>query len=149
MVYPIKKLGINSISLRAQSKCICIAFITKLASTIERVSSTSPTHTVIASRRTRCEKMKIPLFLILPIFASVGLAECSVHSVDCVLGTPHSDCAPDTAGHRAALEELRTKQMTESIDDARCQSYGLRYGSPSYSQCRANLDKQRVLPEGQ
>jgi hypothetical protein len=81
--------------------------------------------------------------LIVVAFAVINLSGCAAHSIDCALGTPHADCAQDTAGHQAALEEQRATQMTATIDDARCRSYG-EPGSPSYTQCRADLDKQRA-----
>jgi hypothetical protein len=81
---------------------------------------------------------------ILSVLAGIGLANCTANSVDCTLGTPHSDCAPNTFGHKAAMEELRSTQMTNNIDDARCQSYGFRPGSPEYTRCRANFDNQRM-----
>jgi hypothetical protein len=81
---------------------------------------------------------------ILAVLAGIGLANCTANSVECTLGTPHSDCAPNTYGHQAAMEELRSTRMTGNIDDARCQSYGFKPGSPEYTQCRANLDNQRM-----
>lgn len=77
-------------------------------------------------------------------FAVISLSGCNtVRSVDCALGTPHEDCAKDTAGYQAAQEEKQAKQVFETIDDARCKSYG-EPGSPKYAQCRADLDKQRA-----
>jgi hypothetical protein len=80
--------------------------------------------------------------LIVVGFAVIGLSGCTVRSVDCALGTPHEDCAKDTAGYRAEQEEQQAKQTFETIDDARCKSYG-QPGSARYAQCRADLDKQR------
>jgi hypothetical protein len=74
----------------------------------------------------------------------IGLSGCAANSIDCALGVPHSDCAKDTAGHQAALEEQQAMQITATVDDARCRSFGFETGSPSYSQCRANIDKQRL-----
>jgi hypothetical protein len=76
-------------------------------------------------------------------FAVISLSGCTIRSIDCALGTPHVDCAKDTAGYKAAQEEQQAKKVFETIDDARCKSYG-EPGSPSYAQCRADLDKHRA-----
>lgn len=82
--------------------------------------------------------------LIIVGFAVIGLSGCStVHSVDCALGTPHEDCAKDTAGYQAAQQEQQVNQVFETIDDSRCKSYGAP-GSPKYTQCRADLEKNRA-----
>ncbi len=51
---------------------------------------------------------------------------------------------------RAAMEQQQREQAEARAaaqadsDDAQCQSYGATPGSPSYIQCRMNLDNQRA-----
>ncbi len=73
-----------------------------------------------------------------------ALSGCAANVIDCTLGVPHPDCAKGTSGYQAALEEQQATQVTTTIDDARCRSFGFEPGSPRYTQCRANLDKQRL-----
>ena len=81
--------------------------------------------------------------LIVVTFAAVNLSACStIATIDCSLGTPRADCAKDTAGYQAALEERHAKELTATIDDARCSSFGAP-GSPGYARCRVEADKQR------
>ncbi len=84
-------------------------------------------------------------FIVIAIIVGAILSGCAVNSIDCALGAPHSDCAEGTAGHQANLEQQQVTQMTATIDDARCRSFGFEPDSPSYTQCRANLDRQRRL----
>jgi len=79
-------------------------------------------------------------------FVAAGMSACTIHSVDCTLGAPHADCAKDTHGYEAAQDLQRAGQTTATIDDARCRSYGFAPGSPNYSQCRADIDRQRTSP---
>jgi hypothetical protein len=88
----------------------------------------------------------VTMRFVLVLLVVVVCQSCSTRSIDCAIETPHSECAPDTEGHRAALEEMRATQMTGSIDDARCRSYGWKPGSPEYTQCRAELDNERMPP---
>ena len=82
---------------------------------------------------------------ILWLLASVGLAGCATGSVECSMETPRADCPHDTAGYRAAQEEKKTTETTVTIDDTRCRSFGFEPGSPKYTQCRFNLDKEHQL----
>jgi hypothetical protein len=41
-----------------------------------------------------------------------------------------------------AWERERAMQVSQN-DDARCQSYGLQFGTAGYAQCRQNIDSQR------
>ena len=84
--------------------------------------------------------------LVIVAIAAATLSGCTIRSIDCTLGAPHADCAKDTAGHDAAQDIQRAGQTTATIDDARCRSYGFAPGSPNYSQCRADIDKQRTSP---
>jgi hypothetical protein len=82
--------------------------------------------------------------LVIVLLAATGLSGCAIRSIDCTLGAAHADCAKDTAGHEAAQDIQRAGQTTATIDDARCRSYGFAPGSPNYSRCRADIDKQRT-----
>lgn len=46
----------------------------------------------------------------------------------------------------AQMEEIRQNglAMQAEGDDARCSSYGLRYGTAEYAQCRMSVDQQRT-----
>jgi hypothetical protein len=87
------------------------------------------------------------------LLAGVGLAACSSapgepgfagHPLDCGLGFAHSDCAPGTPGYRAANAAREAAAARDDADAARCQSFGLKYGTPEYAQCRMNIDNQRA-----
>ncbi len=91
--------------------------------------------------------------IIVLLLAGVGLAACSSapgepgfagHPLDCGLGFAHSDCAPGTPGYRAANAAGEAAAARDSADEARCQSYGLKYGTPEFAQCRMNMDNQRA-----
>jgi hypothetical protein len=85
--------------------------------------------------------------LVFVLLAAAGLSGCAINSIDCTLGAPHADCAKGTIGHEAAQDIQRAGQTTETIDDSRCRSYGFAPGSPNYSRCRADIDKQRSSPQ--
>jgi len=85
--------------------------------------------------------MRLVSFLIL--LGGIGLAGCAGHSLDCSLGTPWPDCAPDTPGYQIIQQERQAAEATAVIDDARCRSYGLKPGSPDYTKCRADIDSKR------
>lgn len=36
-----------------------------------------------------------------------------------------------------------SREEIDANDDARCSSYGLKYGTPEYAQCRMGVDQQR------
>jgi hypothetical protein len=87
------------------------------------------------------------------LLTGVGLAACSSapgepgfagHPIDCGLGFAHSDCAPGTPGYRAAIAAREAAAARDDADAARCQSFGLKYGTPEYAQCRMNIDNQRA-----
>ena len=84
--------------------------------------------------------------LVIVLLAATGLSGCTIHSIDCTLGSAHADCAKDTIGHEAAQDIQRAGQTSATIDDARCRSFGFAPGTPNYSQCRADIDKQRTSP---
>ena len=87
------------------------------------------------------------------VLACLGLASCAGtlgepgfagHPLDCGLGFAHSDCAPRTPGYRAANAAREAAAARDSADAARCQSYGLKFGTAEYAQCRMNIDNQRA-----
>ena len=80
-----------------------------------------------------------PLMLVL---ASILIAGCAGHSVDCAVGVGHSDCAPDTAGHEVVKQEQQADKSVAAIDDAKCSAY-TDPGSAAYNQCRSDFKKQR------
>lgn len=91
--------------------------------------------------------------IIVLLFVVLGLAACSSapgepgfagHPIDCGLGFAHSDCAPGTPGYRAAIAAREAAAARDDGDAARCQSFGLKYGTPEYAQCRMNIDNQRA-----
>lgn len=65
------------------------------------------------------------------ILMSLFIASCTaMHDVD-----PEKQDKATAAAAAAGLAP---------IDDARCQSFGFKPGSPSYAQCRKNLDDQHA-----
>jgi hypothetical protein len=84
--------------------------------------------------------------LVIVLLAAAAMSGCTIRSIDCTLGSPHADCAKDTLGHEAAQDVRRAEQTTVTIDDERCRSYGFAPGTPNYSRCRADIDKQRTSP---
>ena len=81
------------------------------------------------------------------------LAGCSdvwSHRPDCLVGfADGSDCAPGTTAYNQAQARQQQAQAQSVSDDAQCQSYGAAPGSPSYIQCRMNLDNQRAQERAQ
>lgn len=65
-----------------------------------------------------------------------ALAGCANHPLDCSLGISHHDCLPGTAGYERVAAR-------ERASDNQCLSYGLRFGTAEYAQCRQNIDAQR------
>ena len=78
--------------------------------------------------------------------AATTLPGCAIRSIDCTLGAPHADCAKDTLGHEAAQDVRKTVETAATIDDERCRSYGFAPGTPNYSRCRADIERQRTAP---
>jgi hypothetical protein len=84
------------------------------------------------------------------LLAWVGLAACARrasfagHPLDCGLGFAHRDCAAGTPGYRAANAAREAAAARDSADAARCQSYGLKFGTAEYAQCRMNIDNERA-----
>jgi hypothetical protein len=60
------------------------------------------------------------------------LTSCANHPIDCAMGIHHSDCLPDTAGYDDPNKFADT-------DDKLCQSYGLKFGTSEYADCRVRL----------
>ena len=79
-------------------------------------------------------------------FAVTALPACTIRSIDCTLGAPHTDCAKDTLGHEAAQDVRRAEQTSATVDDERCRSYGFAPGTPDYSRCRTDIERERTSP---
>lgn len=73
------------------------------------------------------------------------LGGCANHPGECAMGTPRADCLPGTNGYierqRRINETSMQRQIKESADDKKCQSYGAAPDSDSYVNCRALLEK--------
>jgi len=74
-------------------------------------------------------------WLIFPIVGLFVLNGCANHPVDCAVGFYHSDCLPGTAGYD-------DPNKFAAIDDQQCKSYGLRFGTTPYAECRERLQAQ-------
>jgi hypothetical protein len=74
------------------------------------------------------------------VFVALALSGCANHPLDCSLGISHNDCLPGTAGYQAIANR-------QNSADAVCQSYGLRFGTAEYAQCRQNIDAQQNARE--
>jgi hypothetical protein len=63
-----------------------------------------------------------------------------------VIGSASSTRGPNTVNPPYELAQRAQAQAaaTAASDDAQCRSYGAEPGSPSYIQCRMNLDNQRA-----
>jgi hypothetical protein len=72
------------------------------------------------------------------IFGTLILTGCVHHPVDCAVGIAWSDCLPGTAGFR----DPPPAQPAQGPDDTKCRSYGLKYGTGDYAQCRLALEAQ-------
>lgn len=75
------------------------------------------------------------MHIALIIFASVVLAGCANHPIDCAVGFHHADCLPGTAGYDDPDKFAR-------VDDQACQSYGIKPGTSGYADCRIKLRGQ-------
>jgi hypothetical protein len=84
--------------------------------------------------------MREKLFIL--ALASIQIAGCAGHSVECALGTGHTDCATGTAGHEVNKLEQQAGKSVAAIDDAKCRAYA-NPGSTAYGQCRAEFRRQR------
>jgi hypothetical protein len=79
----------------------------------------------------------------------VFLTGCSHHPMDCATDfAPHDDCLPGTAGYESAQKRAALAasmvEINKQSDDKTCKSYGLKFGTPAYAQCRQNLLAMRV-----
>ena len=63
---------------------------------------------------------------------------------DCLFGFASANCAQGTVGDNRAQQAQAQAAANAASDDAQCRSYGAEPGSPSYIQCRMNLDNQRA-----
>lgn len=71
------------------------------------------------------------------VMAAALLAGCANHPIDCAVGFVHADCLPGTAGYA-------NPDRFAAEDDKACQSYGLKPGTPEYSDCRIKLRGQHT-----
>jgi len=68
------------------------------------------------------------------------------HPIDCrLLGIPHEDCEPGTAGYRGDAQQQMAADLRAANDDAVCRSRGIPPESRDYIPCRINLYNQRAL----
>jgi hypothetical protein len=74
--------------------------------------------------------------LIATLALPILLSGCANHPVDCAVGFSHSDCLPGSAGYRAIVSR-------DNAEDGTCRTYGLKFGSAEYAQCRQNIANQR------
>lgn len=77
------------------------------------------------------------------------LNACANHPLDCAIDfVPHDDCLPGTAGYESAQKRTdlaaTNLQLQHDQDDKTCQSYGLKFGTNEYAQCREQLLTLRV-----
>src|SRR5262245_35093089 len=73
------------------------------------------------------------------------LAGCTwPYRPDCLFGFASTNCAQGTPGYQQAQDAQAQAAAIAANDDAKCRSYGAEPGSPSYVQCRMNLDNQRA-----
>jgi hypothetical protein len=78
-----------------------------------------------------CAGPKVHGGVLVLIPAAIFLASCA--------NQQHPDA--QAKEDKAAIQET-TKEI-ESIDDARCQSFGLQPGTSGYTQCRKEIDSER------
>ena len=74
--------------------------------------------------------------------ASLLIAGCAGHSLDCITGTSSKDCTAGTIGHQQMVHERQGDDTVASIDDARCRSYAAP-GSKDYLDCRSRAASAR------
>jgi hypothetical protein len=89
--------------------------------------------------------------LCLFLLGCTGNGGWPANRLDCMIGLENDGlgpCAPGTPGYdRQANAQAQAQANATAIasnDDAQCRSYGAEPGSPSYIQCRMNLDNQRA-----
>src|ERR1019366_2158658 len=76
--------------------------------------------------------------VVLALFGMLFLTGCVHRPVDCAGGIAWSDCLFGTAGNVPPAPA----PPTDDPDDAKCRSYGLKYGTGDYAQCRITLEAQ-------
>jgi hypothetical protein len=84
--------------------------------------------------------------IVVLILAAATLADCSgvlKYRLDCIFGVADNlgPCAPGSPGEAA---QAREAAAITAADDSKCRSYGGEPGTPSYVQCRAQLDAART-----
>jgi hypothetical protein len=83
---------------------------------------------------------------LMTVAASLLVAGCAGHSIDCITGTSNKDCAPGTIGHQQMVQEQQGDDTVASIDDARCRSFAAP-GSKEYLDCRRRAASARKPPQ--
>lgn len=86
---------------------------------------------------------------ILLVSITLFLCACAHHPLDCATNfVPHDDCLPGTAGYESSQKrsqytaELAMKMIQEKqqTDDEVCRSYGLKFGTHDYAECREHRE---------
>jgi len=85
-----------------------------------------------------------PLIVVL---ASVLMAGCARHSVDCSMGAGHNGCTQGTKEYEQMVQQQQDAKTVTEIDDALCRSYGAEPGSAAYAECRRKKTGDRQLFE--
>ena len=79
-------------------------------------------------------------------FLLIFIAGCANHPLDCATGfIAWDDCLPGTKGYEIRQQSLKNlsdaRAGKDSMDDAKCRSYGAEPGSDAYVNCRVQLGK--------
>lgn len=83
-----------------------------------------------------------PLLIIL---ACILLCSCAHHPLDCAMGIGgHDDCLPGTEGYEKMQNRMVAGPRQRTQDDELCKSYGLKFGTKAYADCRQNILGMRV-----
>ena len=98
------------------------------------------TSSISETKITAGSAMRLVTYFML--FTSVILVSgCAGQSSKCDVPIARAGCAPGTA----ANVMMEHEQRLETIDDARCRSYGHKPQSPAYNKCRADLAVERSI----
>lgn len=84
--------------------------------------------------------------IVIMSFLLIIIAGCANHPLDCATGlVAWDDCLPGTKGYEIRQQSLKNlsdaKAEKDSMDDAKCRSYGAVPGSDAYVNCRVQLSK--------
>jgi hypothetical protein len=91
--------------------------------------------------------MKFKSFIAL--LSLLTFSACANHPLDCAINfVPHDDCLPGTAGYDAYQKRIQqvaaVSQLQQQDDNQTCQSFGLKFGTDGYAQCREQMLSMRV-----